>query len=226
VGIGWIIRQSVPSYRKLSSANFIIDLPQYQFPQLFNMVKYVADKLKDFIFQAGKIIGLTLIAMWLLQSTPLPGSGASFGEVEDVHDSVYGAITDSIAVAFKPTGFGDWHFSSAIITGFIAKEVVVSSIAQSYNLDDPLEDEDPVTTAKLGDEIRTTLENDAQGNVPVYVGGFALMFFFLAYTPCFATVAECKRVFGGWFAVKSVILSVAVGYLGALLIFQIGSLFF
>ncbi|MDR2508697.1 MAG: ferrous iron transporter B [Candidatus Ancillula sp.] len=225
---------------KYTTNPFIISLPPYQLPLVLPMLRSTGSKLMMFIKEAGTIIAIVITVLFMLQNVPLAGtknidgSDTHFADVDDIHNSYYGFVTDAVAPAFSPAGFGDWHFSSALITGFLAKEVVVASLANSYGIDsDALEDEEnadadaeenaePASQA-LGEQLASTLELSSGGHqVPA---GIAFMVFILCYVPCLATAAALKREYGFKFAIKSACVSLSIAYVLAVLIFQIGSLF-
>ncbi|MDR1447599.1 MAG: ferrous iron transporter B [Candidatus Ancillula sp.] len=197
---------------------FIIPLGTYQKPLLKSTLHLCAIKIQQFVLNAGKMITIVIAVMWVLQSTPIPGSGKSFAEVDKVEDSVYGVVAENISPIFKPAGFGDWHISSAVITGFLAKEAVLGSLANSYAIDD-VEDE----TEGFAQNLRQTFSSSSEGEQGL--AGAAFLFFMLAYTPCLATVAGIKRELGGKFALKSITLSLGVAYIISVLIFQVGGIF-
>lgn len=123
------------AFNNMKPQPFVLCLPAYQTPRALVLIRSTFVRLLGFMRGASVIIIATITIMWLLQSIPVPGRGGSFAEVEDVHDSIYGVVADSVSSAFAPAGFGDWHMSAALISGFVAKEVVVGSIAQSYDID-------------------------------------------------------------------------------------------
>lgn len=92
-------------------------------------------RLWGFIRGASVIIISTITALWLLQGIPVVAGTGGFTHVDDVHESAYGMLADAAVPVFAPAGFDDWHASAALITGFVAKEVVVGSMSQSYHAD-------------------------------------------------------------------------------------------
>lgn len=132
-----------------------------------------------------------------------------FTHVDDVHESAYGMLADAAAPVFAPAGFDDWHASAALITGFVAKEVVVGSMSQSYHADG--EDDTASQQAgegTLGQKLRASFDQSSYGHGRA--AAIAFLLFTLAYTPCLATVAEMRRQFGTKIAARSVPLSLAV----------------
>ncbi|MDR2082627.1 MAG: ferrous iron transporter B [Candidatus Ancillula trichonymphae] len=202
---------------------FIIPLGTYQRPLLKSTLHLCMVKMQQFILNAGKIITVVIAIMWILQNAPIPGSGKSFGEVDNVEDSVYGVVAESICPVLKPAGFGSWHISSAVITGFLAKETVLASLANSYAVDNADEDDASTQNSGLAENLRQTFAESSSGQLKL--AGAVFLFFMLTYTPCLATVSGIKREFGGRFALKSVALSLSVAYVVSVLIFQVGALF-
>lgn len=141
-------------------------------------------------------------------------------------DSVYGTVAQGLVPVFTPTGFGEWHMTGALMTGFVAKETVISSIVVSYNLDP-----DAAGTAEDGGDdlgelpalVHGSFEDAAGSAAPI--GAFAFLVFVLTYTPCLATVAEQVRQIGAKLALSAVGVQLVVAWLLAVGVFQIGRLF-
>ena len=108
-----------------------------------------------------------------------------------MEDSLYGTVAQGVAPAFAPAGFGSWQASSALLTGFVAKEVVVGNMAQSFAVAEPSE---PGAAGSLGEKVRANFEETSGGHGRA--AALAFMIFSLAYTPCLATLAEQKRMLG------------------------------
>lgn len=156
--------------------------------------------------------------VWLLQSIPaVPGHG--FAEVPVV-DSVYGAIARGLAPVFDPAGFGQWQTVSALVVGFVAKEAVISSWAQTYAVADP---NGGGGIAALGEQIMQAFQLSSGGHVLPAVAAF--MVFLLAYTPCVATLAAQRREIGARWTVIGVGVQLMVAWIMAVAVFQIGRLF-
>jgi ferrous iron transport protein B len=197
----------------------VIALPAYHVPRLKQLALSTWTRILAFIRGAGGIIAGTLIVVWLLSAIPAAG-GHSLAEVP-VHDSLYGRVADGAAPALAPAGLGDWRIASALVTGFVAKEVVVGTLAQSYSLD-ASSSTDTAATGALGDRLRGTL--DASSGRHATAAAVAFLVFILAYTPCLATVAEQRRIFGGRWAASALGVQLAVAWLLAVAVFQIGRL--
>ena len=191
--VGLLLRHT--KFRGLKPEPFAMSLPPYQCPRLVMLIRSVLGRLWGFVRGASSVIVTMIVALWVLQGIPATPGAGSFGQVEDVHDSVYGVVADTVAPVFAPAGFGDWHASAALITGFVAKEVVVGSMSQSYNVaggDDATEQRQGEGT--LGARLRESFDASSGGHGRAAAAAFLL--FVLAYTPCLATVAELKRQYG------------------------------
>lgn len=217
LGVGIILRKV--KFRSLAPEPFAMSLPPYQWPRLVVLVRSILTKLWGFVRGASSIIVTMIVFMWILQGIPAAANAGSFGKVEDVHQSVYGVVADSVAPVFKPAGFDNWHASAALLTGFVAKEVVVGSLAQSYNVNTGDETEQAQGEGSLGAALNHSFNESSGGHGKAAAVAFLL--FTLAYTPCLATVAELKRQFGGKIAMQTVGLGLVVAYILAVLAFQI-----
>ncbi|MEE1296542.1 MAG: ferrous iron transport protein B, partial [Bifidobacterium sp.] len=206
-------------FTDVTSEPFAMSLPPYQVPRLLVLCRDVLKRLWDFVKGASGIIVSMVMVMWLLQAIPATAAAGSFAHVDDVQDSVYGRVADAVAPVFAPAGFDDWHASAALMTGFVAKEVVVASMAQSYSIDTGDEDEAEQGEGSLGAAMRASFDECSGGHGNA--AAIAFLLFTLAYTPCLATVAELKRQFSMKIAMQSVGLGLLVGYALAVLAFQV-----
>lgn len=224
LAVGFALRKT--QFNDLHTQPFAMELPAYQLPKLLRLVKSVALRLWAFITGASSIIISMTIIMWFLAAIPVTAGAAgtnSFGHVDAVEHSLYGVVAEKSAVIFEPAGFNDLHASAALITGFVAKEVVVGSMAQSYAIDDSGNASEAAQgRGSLGKAVRGSFERSSGGHASAAAAAF--MVFVLAYTPCLATVAEMKRQFGGKTAMQSVAMGLVVAYVLAIVIFQIGRL--
>ena len=117
--------------RERSDSVFALELPPYRVPTLTSLVTHTGQKTREFVVKAGTVIFAVSILLWFLMSLP-------WG-VSDQRDSFFGQVSAAVAPAFEPAGFGTWQATGALVTGFIAKEVVVTSMAQAY-VDEPAQD--------------------------------------------------------------------------------------
>ena len=169
---------------------FVMELPNYRLPGVKSVARLIWDKAKDFISRAFTIIFLAAIVIWFLQSFDL-----RMNLVTDSGDSMLAAVAGVIAPVFAPLGFGDWRLSTALLTGFMAKESVVSTL-----------------TVLGAVEILT----------PFTAAVFLV--FTLLYTPCVAAIASVKRELGAKWALLVVALQCAVAWLVAFLVRMAGLL--
>lgn len=163
---------------------FVMELPNYRLPGLKNVGHLLWDKARDFLQRAFTVIFLATIVIWFLQTFD-----PHFQIVQDSQDSILALLASYIAPVFKPLGFGDWRISTALITGFIAKESVVSTL-----------------TVLAGSGITTLLTVNAAG---------ALLVFCLLYTPCVAAIAAVRRELGGKWALCMVVLQCVIAWICA-----------
>lgn len=175
---------------------FVMELPNYRMPGAKNVAQLLWDKAKDFLQRAFTIIFVATIAIWFLQTFDL-----HFEIVKDSKDSILASLAGIIAPIFKPLGFGDWRITTALITGFLAKESVVSTLSVL------------IPSKEMLFTLLTPLT------------AAALLVFCLLYTPCVAAVASVKRELGGKWAVVVVAGTCAIAWLAAFLVHSVGLLF-
>ena len=176
---------------------FVMELPNYRMPGAKNVLQLIWDKAKDFATKAFTVIFVASVVIWFLQTFDL-----RLNVVADSSDSLLALIGSLIAPIFAPLGLGDWRISTALITGFTAKESVVSTI-----------------TVLLG--------GSTAGISELFSGLTATVFlvFSLLYTPCVAAIAAVRRELGGKWALIVVISQCAVAWLVSFGIYQIAGLF-
>ena len=187
-------------------APFVLELPPYRLPSLENILTHVWQKVKGFLIKAGTLILLMSMVLWLLQSFDF-----SLHMVADASDSMLGALGSVIAPIFAPCGFGHWQAAVALLTGLIAKEMVVSSLSMFYGF--------PLTAA--GGEVAAAMT----GFTPL--SAFSMLVFVLLYVPCVAAVStlfkEMNSRTWAWF---SIAWQIGCAYVVSLLVYQVGGLFF
>ena len=165
---------------------FVMELPNYRMPGMKNVGQLLWDKAKDFLQRAFTVIFLATIVIWFLQTFDL-----RLQIVQDSQNSILALVASYIAPVFKPLGFGDWRISTALITGFIAKESVVSTLM-----------------VLVGDGITSLLTLGTA--VPLLV-------FCLLYTPCVAAIASVRRELGGRWALGMVAMQCGIAWVCACL---------
>lgn len=214
VVVGLILRRTL--WRTMGAEPLVIDLPAYHVPTLRLILVVVWQRLQGFLKTASGIIVVTVCAVWLLQSIPTT-SDHVFGHVP-IADSAYGVMAHAIAPVFAPAGFAQWQTASALIVGFVAKEAVITSWAQAYASAEP-------GTGQLvlfEDQLRLSFEQSSGGHPLAAVVAF--MAFLLVYTPCVATLAAQKREAGLRWTLFGVAMQLAVAWLLAVAVFQVGRL--
>lgn len=164
---------------------FMMELPNYRMPTAKNILQLMWEKAKEFLVKAFTIILLASVAIWFFQTFD-----AKLNIVEDSSDSLLAMISGLISPVFKPLGLGDWRIATALISGFTAKEAMVSTLE-----------------VLMG----------GAGLASMFTGASALVFlvFSLLYTPCVAAVAAVKRELGGRWAIFMVILQCVVAWLAS-----------
>lgn len=168
---------------------FVMELPNYRLPGVKNVARLLWDKARDFLQRAFTIIFLASIVIWFLQSFDL-----RLNRVADSQDSILAIAAGFISPVFAPLGFGDWRISTALISGFIAKESVVSTLTVLFG-----------STGAL-----MAVVSPAEA--------LPLLVFCLLYTPCIAAVASIRRELGGRWAAGIVLLQCGIAWLCALLV--------
>ena len=168
---------------------FVMELPNYRLPGLKNVAQLLWEKARDFLERAFTVIFLATIIIWFLQNFDFQLSLTA-----DPQESILAWIASGIAPLFAPLGFGDWRVSTALITGFMAKESVVSTLTILYG-----------SAAALGAALSPA-------------AAAPLLVFCLLYTPCIAAVASVKREMGGRWATVMVVNQCVVAWLAALVV--------
>ncbi|HQR80745.1 MAG TPA: ferrous iron transporter B, partial [Actinomycetota bacterium] len=215
VVVGLALKKTV--WRALGRDPLLLDLPPYQVPRLpiLGVVTWV--RLRGFLRTASGIIVATVAVVWLLQSVPVGGSG-SFADVP-VQDSAYAAAAQAVTPVFEPAGFDNWQAVGALMVGFVAKEAVISSWAQTYAVAEPGKPDSP---GVLGDEVQADFERSSGGYTSAAV--WAFLVFLLAYTPCVATLATQWREIGRRWTLIGLLMQVSIAWVAAVAVFQVGRL--
>ena len=190
-------------------APFVMELPQYHIPSARTVLLHVWERLKGFIIKAGTILFLACVVMWFLSGFGFTESG--FGLVEDSADSLLAVIGGFIAPIFIPLGFGEWQPVAASLSGFTAKEAIVSTMGVLANVAG--DTEDAVTVAQA-----------VQVWFPSSLAAFTFLLFNLLDSPCLAAVATMAQQMQSrkwfWFAI---LFQNAFAYVVCLCVYQIGS---
>ena len=172
---------------------FVMELPNYRMPGAKNVALLLWEKAKDFLQRAFTVIFVATILIWFLQTFDM-----RLQVVENSHDSLLSAISGLLAPLFAPLGFGDWRVVTSLVSGFMAKESVVSSLVLLYGSTE-------VLLASL-----------------TPLAAASLLVFSLLYTPCVAAVSSIKRELGGKWAVGVVVGQCAIAWIAAFIVRVIG----
>ena len=172
---------------------FVMELPNYRLPGVKNVTQLLWEKAKDFLQRAFSVILIATIVVWFLQSFDL-----HLNMVEDSSTSILAAVSGLLRPLFAPLGLGDWRICTSLISGFMAKESVVSTLEVLF-----------------GGNIGTVLSPLAAAS---------LLVFSLLYTPCVAAIASVKRELGGKWAAGVVVWQCVVAWVAALIVHLIGVL--
>ncbi|MGJ3508539.1 ferrous iron transport protein B [Enemella sp. A6] len=214
VGLGLLLRRTL--WRTMGADPLVIDLPPYQRPTARLTAAVTWLRLKGFLQTAAGIIVATVCVVWVLQSIPVRGD-QGFAEVP-VEDSAYAVAAQTVAPVFTPAGFDTWQTVSALVVGFVAKEAVISSWAQTYAVEETEEADSP-----LGQKIMSAFEESSGGHpLPAVM---AFLVFLVAYTPCVATLAAQWREIGPKWTLFGIAVQMAMAWVLAVAVFQIGRLF-
>lgn len=172
---------------------FVMELPNYRLPSAKNVMQLLWEKAKDFLQRAFSVILLATVVIWFLQSFDF-----QMNMVASSEDSILAAISGLLAPLLKPIGLGDWRICTALISGFMAKESVVSTLEVLF-----------------GGSVATAMSS---------ISAAALLVFSLLYTPCVAAIAAIKRELGSKWAVGVVVWQCVIAWVAALLVRVIGML--
>lgn len=182
-------------YRKVlfkgDAVPFVMELPNYRMPGIKNVGQLLWEKAKDFLQKAFTVILIATLCIWFLQSFDL-----HFNLVSDSKNSMLAALSGVLVPLFKPLGLGDWRICTALISGFMAKESVVSSLQILF-----------------GTSVSTAISS---------LSAASLLVFSLLYTPCVAAIASIKRELGGKWAAGVVVWQCVIAWVAAFIVRLIG----
>lgn len=174
---------------------FVMELPNYRMPSAKNVVHLLWEKAKDFLQKAFSIIFIATILIWFMQNFDI-----RLNVVADSRQSILAVLAGMITPLFKPLGFGDWRLVTAILTGVMAKESVVSTISILFG---------------------STIE---MVSVISAAGAMSFLVFCLLYTPCVAAIASVKKELGGKWAAYVVVIQCVVAWIAALITYIIAGI--
>ena len=192
-------------------APFVMELPSYHIPSVKTVLLHVWERLKGFIIKAGTILFLACVVMWFLSGFGFGPDG--FGMVEDSNDSLLAAIGGIIAPLFAPLGFGEWQPVAASLSGFTAKEAIVSTMGVLANVAGDVED-----AANVAPGVSLWF--------PSAIAAFSFLMFNLLDSPCLAAIATMAQQLQSrkwfWFAI---IFQNVFAYVLSLIVYQLGTFF-
>ncbi|EJO5347544.1 ferrous iron transport protein B [Clostridium botulinum] len=174
---------------------FIIELPEYKMPELKNLMLHTWDKGKGFLKKAGTIIFSISVIVWLL-------SNFSFSGMVDINESFLASIGKILSPIFKPLGFSGWQTSVSLLTGLMAKEVIVGTMGVIY-----------------GGDLKVTLLNHFNS-----LSAYSFLVFVLLYTPCVSVIATMKKEYGSKMALFSIAYQIMLAWIISFLIYNVGAL--
>ncbi|HDK7169126.1 TPA: ferrous iron transport protein B [Clostridium botulinum] len=174
---------------------FIIELPEYKMPEFKNLMLHTWDKGKGFLKKAGTIIFSISVIVWLL-------SNFNFSGMVDINESFLASLGRVLSPIFKPLGFSGWQTSVSLLTGLMAKEVIVGTMGVIY-----------------GGDLKVTLLNHFSP-----LSTYSFLVFVLLYTPCVSVVATMRKEYGSKMALFSVTYQIILAWIISFLIYNVGAL--
>ncbi|NFF77241.1 ferrous iron transport protein B [Clostridium sporogenes] len=174
---------------------FIIELPEYKMPEFKNLMLHTWDKGKGFLKKAGTIIFSISVIVWLL-------SNFNFSGMVDINESFLASLGRVLSPIFKPLGFSGWQTSVSLLTGLMAKEVIVGTMGVIY-----------------GGDLKVTLLNHFSP-----LSAYSFLVFVLLYTPCVSVVATMRKEYGSKMALYSVSYQIILAWIISFLIYNVGAL--
>ncbi|MFO7541004.1 MAG: ferrous iron transport protein B [Chloroflexota bacterium] len=271
---GFALKHSV--YKGEQPAPFVMELPPYRLPRLRDVGRQMWERTEGFLIKAGTVILAASIVLWLLMAIPGRANAGTFNDVAP-DESLFGLASGAVAPVFAPAGFGSWQATGSLLTGFLAKEVIVGTMSQIYVGEDEIEEVEMGSFAEelggsvlgfgeailltvqevlniaprtinlipgldmgefsfLGEEVEestTRLQASLINAFTVSAGSEALgrlaavgfNVFVLLYVPCMAAVAAMRHEFGSRWMWAQIGYTLALAWLAAVLVFQIGRLF-
>ena len=245
IGSGILFKHTL--FRGKEESTFVMELPPYRLPTLKSVLIHMWERSYAFVRKAWTIILAASIIIWFLMSIP-------WG-VENKADSLYGKVSKGIAPVFKPAGYGEWEAAGALVTGFVAKEVVVSTMSEIYTGGEVEEEEMPTFiedvreivisfASATADTVKMTLslipgvdlmgegeEEEDTGLVNALRGAFkplsavSFMVFVLLYVPCMVAIAALRHEYGTKWMLFSTGYLMVLAWVVSVIVYQGGRLF-
>jgi len=190
--LGMLFKKTI--FRK-DEEPFIIELPEYKAPELKNLLNHTWDKGKGFLKKAGTLIFSVSVVVWVL-------SNFNFSGMTHINNSILASIGGFVSPVFAPLGFASWQNAVSLITGLMAKEVVLGTMGVIY-----------------GGSLATSLQSHFTP-----ASAYAFLVFVLLYTPCVSVIATLKKEFGGWLAAFSVTYQLVLAWVVSFLVYRVALL--
>ena len=190
--VGWIFDKTL---FKKDEEPFIMELPEYKMPEIKSLLLHTWRKGESFLKKMGTVIFAASVVIWFLSSF-------NFDGLTDINNSFLSYIGKVINPLFVPLGFGHWQNSVSLLTGIVAKEVVVGSMGVLY-----------------GGDLRSVLPGFF-----TTLSAFSFLVFVLLYTPCVSTVATIKKEYGGKLMALSIVYQVLLAWIVSFLVYNVGGL--
>ena len=201
-------------------SGFLLEMPPYRLPSLRSISLKLWSRATTFLKRAGTIIFAVSLVIWLLASFPQNNQHTEIvhDRTPPLADSYLGKMGKTVAPIFTPLGW-DWKVTAAVIASFPAREVVIAALGTIYAIDTEADDELTTLSAKI--QAETHADGRPVYTIPMVLG---LLIFYALCLQCMATVAVIKKETGSWgWASFSWVYMTSLGYIGALLVYQIGS---
>jgi len=176
---------------------FIIELPEYKAPEFKNLLAHTWDKGKGFLKKAGTLIFSISVVIWFLSSF-------NFSGMTDINHSILASIGNFISPIFIPLGFSSWQNSVSLLTGLMAKEVILGSMGVIY-----------------GGNLRVSLLSNF-----TQISAYSFLVFVLLYTPCVSVIATMKKEFGNKMAIFSVFYQLSLAWIVSFIVYRLGIILF
>lgn len=209
LGIGYLFTRTIFKHQRVS---FVMELPPYRWPTARGMFMHMWERSRVYLKKMGGVILVASAVLWVLGTYPTHPSPA-VSDTAALEYTVIGRVGHAIEPVIEPLGF-DWRMGVSLLTGFIAKEVVVSSMGVLYQVGE----EGPAGPGAL----TKALQSPESGVTPL--SAFAFMVFVLLYVPCVVAVATLRRELGGRWMVFDVVYQVSLAWIAAFIVFQGGRL--
>ena len=208
----FFMRDAVPT-------SFVMELPPYRRPSLKWVLLQMFERARVFVTEAGQIILAISVVLWFLASYPQPDAYDDLSSRARIQQSYAGQLGQLIEPAIEPLGF-DWKVGIGLITSFVAREVLVSTMATIYNVEEADE-----TSVDLRSSLRSEVDPETGERVYTPLVAVSLMVFFALACQCMATVAIVKRETNGWkWPIVMILYMTALAYVGSLVVYQGGLL--